>query len=556
MNRIKTISSLLALSLLPLSLLSCRKEAGVQTLAGTADITLGGYYDASGSLTTPVWEADTKASIMLVCEGNLQKAEARALLPGSASSHFLFNILADRTETTVVSWYPYDAEISLDGETVSLNIPSEQDGTEVPVLYDAVKANINAYEGCTFTLSPAGCEVYVDVAMGDYDLAGVEIRGNDNEMLSGTLRVNTADGSSEASVPYARTTLPKALDCRGASVRVPVYCAPAELSKGMTVTTTFADGHSATTVTDTPVTLAAGGKYITGKVAESESTVLTVCGDNQVFVINADLAKTSYKEGIIWEWDAKSAASVLGLVESKCDHLDDCKMVDNGTKVLLTSSYGWCVLLDYETKEVLFHTTQTPNAHSAEYIPGGYIAVATSDGATASHNSVQLYSVSRSENLLASAELTSGHGVVWNRKRNLLYAAGAQAIKVFELQGLESGKPQLNLKKTIKTPTSALHDLMAIDDNRLSVAGVKAYIFNIDTEVFEEMSLFSASTQVKSLNYNGETGELWYTDATVPEGNETWSSHKIRYSTDKDASSETRVITVDFDMYKVRVKQW
>lgn len=556
MNRIKTLSSILAFSLLSVTIFSCREEEGVQMLAGTADITLGGYYDAFGSLFTPVWETDDKASIMLVSEGKLQRAEAQALLPGSASSHFLFNIRADRTETTVVSWYPSDAEISLDGENVSLNIPPEQDGTEIPVLYDAVNADINAYEGCTFTLSPAGCAVYVDVAMGDYDLASVEIRGNDNEMLSGKVSINTADGSSVASEPYARITLPKALDCRGASVRVPVYCAPADLAKGMTVTTTFADGHSATTVSDTPVSLTAGGKYITGKVAESESTILAVCGDNQVFVINADLAKSSYREGIIWQWDAKSAAAVLGLAESKCDHLDDCKMVDNGTKMLLSSSYGWCALLDYETNEVLFHTTQTPNAHSAEYIPGGYIAVATSDGTTVNHNKLQLYSVSQSESLLSSADLPSGHGVVWNRKRSLLYAAGAQAIKVFELQGLESGKPQLNLKKTIKTPTNALHDLMSIDDNRLSVAGVKAYIFNIDTEVFEEMTLFSASTQIKSLNYNGETGELWYTDATVPEGNETWSSHKIRYSTDKDASSETRVINVDFDMYKVRVKQW
>ncbi len=556
MKRKMTISSLLALSLLPLSLLSCRKEAGEQMLAGTADITLGGYYDASGSLTTPVWTAEDKGSIMLTAGGKLQKAEAGVLLPGSASSHFVFNILADRTETTVVSWYPFDADISLEGEIVTLNIPSEQNGTEVPVLYDALKANLNAYGGCKFTLAPAGCAVYVDVAMGDYDLSSVEIRGNEGENLSGEVKINTSDGSVSASVPYAKTKLETPLDCRGAAVRVKVYCAPAELAKGITIKATFADGRSATTSINSPVTFAEGEKFLTGKVAEAESTILTVCGDNHIFVIDADLAQTSYKGGIIWEWDAKSAASVLGLAESKCDHLDDCKMVDNGSKLLLTSSYGWCVLLDYETKEVLFHTTKTPNAHSAEFIPGGYIAVATSDGSTANHNSLQLYSVSRSETLLSSAELSSGHGVVWNRRRSLLYAAGAQAIKVFELQGLESGNPQLNLKKTIKTPTGGVHDLMSIDNNRLSVAGNKAYIFNVETEVFEEMSLFSASTAIKSLNYNGETGEIWYTDATVPEGNETWSSHKIRHSSSKDASSEDRAITVDFDMYKVRVKEW
>ena len=71
------------------------------------------------------------------------------------------------------------------------------------------------------------------------------------------------------------------------------------------------------------------------------------------------------------------------------------------------------------------------------------------------------------------------------------------------------------------------------------------------------MNLFSGASAIKSLNYNGETGEIWYTDATIPEGSESWSSQKIRYSTNKDGSSADRIIKVpDMDMYKVRVKQW
>ena len=71
------------------------------------------------------------------------------------------------------------------------------------------------------------------------------------------------------------------------------------------------------------------------------------------------------------------------------------------------------------------------------------------------------------------------------------------------------------------------------------------------------MTLFSGSASIKSLNYNGETGEIWYTDATIPEGSESWSSQKIRYSTNKDGSSADRIIKVpDMDMYKVRVRQW
>ena len=56
--------------------------------------------------------------------------------------------------------------------------------------------------------------------------------------------------------------------------------------------------------------------------------------------------------------------------------------------------------------------------------------------------------------------------------------------------------------------------------------------------------------------YNAETGEVWYTDATIPEGDESWSSHKIRYSRNTSASAPDRIINVDIDMYKVRVRKW
>ena len=71
------------------------------------------------------------------------------------------------------------------------------------------------------------------------------------------------------------------------------------------------------------------------------------------------------------------------------------------------------------------------------------------------------------------------------------------------------------------------------------------------------MKLFAASTAIKSLNYNDETGEMWYTDATVPEGSQSWSSQTIRYATDMNGSAATRTIRVpDQDMYKVRVMSW
>ena len=557
MNKTR-ILSIIAASLVVPAFIACSDDddVKVQNLAAKATITHGGYYDATGSLVTPKWSDSDQGAIMLYADGKVSKATASPLLSGSTSAQFLFNLLASREETQVLSWYPADAEISFDGNSsVTFDIPTEQTGSEIPVMFGLDRKNVNTYSGCQFTLQPGGCMVYVNVAMGDYDIKSLELTANGGEKIAGTVTLNTEDGTAVATESAVKVTPAVAYDCRTASVMVPVYCAPVTLSKGIFVKITTSAGQTMTSSVNEEMVLTAGGKYSTSKVAEGESTELVICGDNHVFVLNADVIKSSYKEGLIWELDARTLASDIGLSASRCDHLDDCKFVDNGTKLLMTSSYGWCALLDYATGKVLFYTTLAPNAHSAEYIPGGYIAVATSTGDSSTHNQVQLYSVGKSNQILASEYLYSGHGLVWDYSRKVLYGAGGDVVKIFDVTLGDT--PSITLKKSIKAPQGGIHDLMRVDNSTLTVAGTRAYIFNVDTEKFEEMSLFSSSTAIKSLNYNGETGEIWYTDATIPEGDQSWSSHKIRYSTGKNGTSPDRIINADdINMYKVRVKQW
>ncbi len=543
---------------------SCSEDSDseIRDLAVRAKITLSPYYEASkdfktaGAIVTPSWSADDKGVIMLEPDGIAKRAEASPIITGSASSFFLFNVQASRLETTVLSWYPSGADVRLSGNTVKYTIPANQNGTEVPVMFDVLNAKVNSYEGCTFNLKPTGCMVFVNVAMGDYDVASLELTANGGENLAGEVTADITEGTFTASSASVKMTPATPVDCRSNSVFIPVYCAPVILSKGLTAKITTSSGQTITTSTHNEIVLEAGERISTEKMAEDESTELVFCGDNHVFVINATIAKDSYKEGLVWSWDARTAAGELGLAASRCDHLDECKFVDNGTKLLLTSSYGWCALLDYATSKMLFHATGLSNAHSAEYLPGGYIAVATSTGSSISHNKVHLYNSAKSEVSLATADLYSGHGVVWDYKRNVLYAAGGDVIKIFKINGLGTDKPSFELVKSIKAPQGGIHDINRVDDNTITVAGTKAYLFNVDTEQFTEMPLFSGSTALKSLNYNAETGEVWYTDATIPEGEESWSSHKIRYSANINASAPDRIINVDIDMYKVRVRKW
>ena len=563
MNKIKFISIVsAALALCAATACSEDKDSEIRDLAVKAKITLSPYYEASkefktaGAIVTPSWKADDKGVIMLEPDGIAKRADASPIITGSASSFFLFNVQASRLETTVLSWYPSGADVRLSGNTVKYTIPANQNGTEIPVMFDVVNAKVNSYEGCNFNLKPAGCMVFVNVAMGDYDVASLELTANGGENLAGEVTADITEGTFTASSASVKMTPATPVDCRSNSVFIPVYCAPVTLTKGLTAKITTSSGQTITTSTHNEIVLEAGERISTEKMAEDESTELVFCGDNHVFVINATIAKDSYKEGLVWSWDARTAAGELGLAASRCDHLDECKFVDNGTKLLLTSSYGWCALLDYATSKMLFHATGLSNAHSAEYLPGGYIAVATSTGSSVSHNKVHLYNSAKSEVSLANADLYSGHGVVWDYKRNVLYAAGGDVVKIFKINGLGTDKPSFELVKSIKAPQGGIHDINRVDDNTITVAGNKAYLFNVDTEQFTEMPLFSGSTALKSLNYNAETGEVWYTDATIPEGEESWSSHKIRYSANINASNPDRIINVDIDMYKVRVRKW
>ena len=402
------------------------------------------------------------------------------------------------------------------------------------------------------------CTMYVSVKKGNYSIGKAVVKANGGEGIAGELTIGIDDWSASASAQTITVTLPAPLDCSKETQLIPVMIAPVALSQGYTVTLTDTDGNSFSVGKTEPVTLEAGGKHDTDDARSSFVTELVFCGDNMVYMIDAGLAdETTYKDAVTWSWDATEAASVLGLDKSRCNHLDDCKPVDNGKKLLCTSSYNWCVLLDIATKEVLFHTTATPNAHSAELLPGNRIVVACSDGSGAGNNSVQLYDISQPNLILHQSTLGSAHGVVWNETTQRLYAIGGQSLQIYKLKDWETAAPSLELEKTVQTPQGGLHDMSYVNSNTLCIGGRRAYLYDIGANQFTEMTLFAASTAIKSINYNDETGELWYTDSTNPEGSQSWSTQTIRYSTDKNASTETRTIKVpDLDMYKVRVMNW
>lgn len=298
-------------------------------------------------------------------------------------------------------------------------------------------------------------------------------------------------------------------------------------------------------------------------------TALLLAGSNYIKIVEpAKIVNSDYHDAVTWQWDASSVAKNLGLAPEKMDHIDDGKLVDNGTKILVTSSFGWTAGVEYPSGKLLFWSRQTPNAHSCEWLPGGKIAVACSDGG----NEVQIYDSRMSNRLLASTPLDQAHGVVWMERDSLLYAVGTNVVASYKITGLTTDSPVIKLVKKVTAPAVGLHDVTKIDDNTLVMGGRNCFLFDVNTETFTPLPFFKGRKGLKSLNYNPANGEMWYTDSTEPEGDYTWSTQTVRHVNNplsatgagldvptarSAAASDPLTFKVpDMNLYKVRVVRW
>ena len=268
--------------------------------------------------------------------------------------------------------------------------------------------------------------------------------------------------------------------------------------------------------------------------------LLIACGDDKVVIIDAGKS-TEDSTHIVWRWQVSEAVSQLPPEYQKLMvPLDECKPVNGGKEILLTSSGGGALLLDKETKECRFYA-HVPMAHSIERLPGGRIAIALSPHPTG--NSLELYDVDKPEQVIFRDSLYSGHGVVWMEEKQRLYVLGFDELRAYALAQWETDSPSLQLEKTWKLPIEDGHDLVRISDHELGFSGYEdVYKFDLTDEAFALFSPMQGKKDIKSFNYDVQTGYLVYTQAEID-----WWTHHIYIE------QPTKVLTVkDINLYKVR----
>lgn len=269
---------------------------------------------------------------------------------------------------------------------------------------------------------------------------------------------------------------------------------------------------------------------------------LVACGEDKVILIDPNKSNEEQTE-IIWQWQVTESEDIPQEYYKLLIPLDECKPVMNNRKLLLTSSGGATILLDIQTKKVEFYA-KTSMAHSVDLLPGNRIAVANSTHKNG--NSLEIYDLNRPEEVLWSDSLYSGHGVVWNKKQQLLYVLGYKLLKAYRLKDWNTSSPSLLLQQSWSIPDEGGHDLYQINPTIFLISTHdNVYLFDSKTGQFRVFDYLAAKKDVKSANYNPKMNTLVYTIAE-----ESWWTHHI-YMTNPDK----KIRIPHIKLYKVRVAQ-
>jgi hypothetical protein len=258
--------------------------------------------------------------------------------------------------------------------------------------------------------------------------------------------------------------------------------------------------------------------YSCSKKPQNKERLVLVCGDSKVLLVDYANSHDSVPN-IIWSWDAHLANDLPEIYRTrKFNTVDDCKAIRNGSQIMVSSSSGAVAIVNMEDKRVLFYA-DVPNAHSIEILPENRIIAAASTADKG--NRLMLFNISNPAELIFSDSLYSAHGVVWDKKRNSLYALGYDVLLEYKIED----EVYLNLKNEWTIPGISGHDLQfdQNEDKLLITEHTGAWIFDLENHQFSKINEFPDAENIKSLNQN-KHGEYVY---TVPE--ERWWTYHVLF---------------------------
>lgn len=231
---------------------------------------------------------------------------------------------------------------------------------------------------------------------------------------------------------------------------------------------------------------------------------ILLAGGDEVFIVEAAEAEAGRIQKR-WSWNGQEAADVPAEVRREFHHLDECKAVEHGSKLLVCASNGGCALLDRATKRVLWRASSR-NAHSLDLLPGDRVVVASSLGG----DHLEVFDLKGGAVPVCKTPLPSAHGVCWDDARQCLWALGFDELRCYLLADWASPKPSLQSKRTHRLPDADGHDLRPVpgSDDLLLTTHHTILLFDRKQETFRPHPMLQGLVKVKSVDIHPETRRI------------------------------------------------
>ena len=184
------------------------------------------------------------------------------------------------------------------------------------------------------------------------------------------------------------------------------------------------------------------------------SKELFVCDQNskKVLLLKLD-SDWNDSSKVVWSWSVMESPDIPENEKSRYDYLAEAKPVKQSSQLLIAGgSGGGVALVRISDKKVLFHGYGGESPHSVELLPDGNIVVASSQD----HHLRLFHDVPRSTKYV-DLNLPSAHGVVWDFKRNQLWALGLDTL--YAVQYLFAEPHALSITGSYALPSHEGHDL-------------------------------------------------------------------------------------------------
>ncbi len=160
----------------------------------------------------------------------------------------------------------------------------------------------------------------------------------------------------------------------------------------------------------------------------------------------------------VWEWQPAQAEELED--PAWFSNPDEAKPVYDRKYLLVTASGGGVALIRIADKKVVFSAYAGGNPHSAELFPDGNLAVASSTG-----NYLTIFRLDTAASSEApykqQHDLPSGHNVVWDRKREVLWSAAKNKLYSF-VYNFDCERPDVILQDSLPLPGNNAHDLFPV----------------------------------------------------------------------------------------------